>query len=73
MKVGNFERELAEQRVEDEKEAAIASARKALSGVGRDDCDECGRPIGQARRKVMPSATRCFSCQQAHEEGNRRR
>ncbi|MNF08968.1 hypothetical protein D3C80_2095150 [compost metagenome] len=72
MRLGNFERELAEQRVEEEKEVAIANARKALSCIGRVDCDECGRPIREARRKAMPSATRCFACQEAHEEGKRR-
>ncbi|MEY9717871.1 phage/conjugal plasmid C-4 type zinc finger TraR family protein [Sinorhizobium fredii] len=72
MKVSNFDQELAELRVEEEKQAAIASARMALSGVGQADCEECGRPIGEARRAAMPSATRCFSCQEAFETERRR-
>ncbi len=27
------------------------------------DCEECGDPIGEARKKVMPSARLCLSCQ----------
>lgn len=35
MRIGNFDRELSEQRVEQEKEAAIAAARSALAGHER--------------------------------------
>ncbi|WP_457812940.1 TraR/DksA C4-type zinc finger protein [Sinorhizobium meliloti] len=67
MRIGNFDRELSEQRVEQEKEAAITAARSALAGHGLNECEECGKPIGEARRRAMPSATRCILCQDTHE------
>ncbi len=72
MRIGNFDRELSEQRVEQEKEAAIAAARSALAGPGLIECEECGKPIGEARRRAMPSATRCVVCQTIHEREERR-
>ncbi|WP_085025578.1 TraR/DksA C4-type zinc finger protein [Ensifer aridi] len=72
MRIGNFERELSEQRVEQEKETAIAAARSALSGLGKDECEDCGKPIGEARRRAMPSATRCVICQTIHEREQRK-
>lgn len=72
MRISNFEQEMAEQRVEEEKEAAIAGARRALAGLGQADCEECGRPIGEARRKAIPSAIRCFACQDAMEAERRK-
>jgi DnaK suppressor protein len=35
-------------------------------------CRDCGEPIGAARLKAMPFATRCVSCQQTEERGLRR-
>lgn len=72
MRIGNFDRELSEQRVEQEKEAAIAAARSALAGPGLVECEECGKPIGEARRRAMPSATRCILCQDVHEREQRK-
>jgi RNA polymerase-binding transcription factor DksA len=31
-------------------------------------CIECGGEIGKSRLKSIPSALRCISCQQTHEE-----
>lgn len=28
-----------------------------------DDCIDCGRPIGEARRAALPEAIRCVGCQ----------
>lgn len=72
MRIGNFDREVSEQRVEQEKEAAIAAARSALAGPGLLECEECGKPIGEARRRAMPSATRCIICQDLHEREPRK-
>ncbi|OKP69615.1 molecular chaperone DnaK [Ensifer adhaerens] len=66
----DFERECAEERVEQEKEASIAAARLALSKPGRQACDDCGQPIGAARIRVLPSARRCIECQ-TRSEGRR--
>ena len=32
-----------------------------------DDCEDCGKQIPWARRKVAPLATRCVGCQEKHE------
>ncbi|SOC41595.1 TraR/DksA family transcriptional regulator [Rhizobium subbaraonis] len=72
MNIGNFARELGEERLERERDVAIARARSALKQPGADDCEDCERPIREARRRAMPSATRCISCQEAAESRGRR-
>lgn len=57
----------AEQLAEAEREAGIVSARAALSGGGFTHCVNCGVAIPLSRRKALPSAKRCFECQQAYE------
>lgn len=46
-----------------QQEAAIAQIRATLTSAGADDCLECGKPIGEARRAALPSAIRCVGCQ----------
>ncbi|MFZ1892312.1 MAG: TraR/DksA C4-type zinc finger protein [Formosimonas sp.] len=53
-----------EQAVRDE---GLQQARAALQGVGCDECVDCGEDIATARKKAMPSATRCLDCQEQHE------
>ena len=72
MSIGNFEFDLAEQRAEEEREAEIKRARASLSRHGQDECEDCALPISAARRRVMPSATRCIRCQEAFEQEARR-
>ncbi|MFD1330243.1 TraR/DksA C4-type zinc finger protein [Mycoplana ramosa] len=72
MNIGDFARELGEERVERERDVAIERARASLKQEGSDDCEDCARPIGQARRKAMPSATRCISCQEDLESQQRK-
>lgn len=69
MNIGNFAHELAQLRTEQEREAEIRRARAALQADGAEFCEECGRPIGAARRQAIPSATRCISCQEIAEGG----
>lgn len=45
----------------------IAAARAQVQGEGADDCEDCGAPIGPARRAALPSATRCVDCQERRE------
>jgi phage/conjugal plasmid C-4 type zinc finger TraR family protein len=45
----------------------VDEARSQLSGEGSEDCEDCGRSIPLARRKAMPSATRCIHCQDQYE------
>lgn len=44
-------------------EAGIARIRAQLDGAGSAECDDCGEDIPAARRKAMPSARRCVTCQ----------
>lgn len=74
MKVGDAAIELAERRVEMERDAGVARIQAKLTGAsGRLVCD-CGEPIGEARRRVMPNARDCINCATFRErELNRRR
>jgi len=58
-----FERARAEQAVE--------RIRSNLKGIGVEFCEDCEEPVGEARRKAMPSATRCISCQSVVERRRR--
>lgn len=60
--------DLAEQRIEEEREAAIAKSCAALRASGTEDCVDCGCTISIARRRVYPSATRCLECQEFAEK-----
>ncbi|SIQ24188.1 transcriptional regulator, TraR/DksA family [Rhizobium sp. RU35A] len=62
-----FDREIGEMRVEQERQARIDAARRALKQEGREEC-ECGATISAARRRVYPSATRCLECQEIAEK-----
>lgn len=63
----DFDREIGEERVEQERQARIRAASAALKAEGRAECD-CGATISAARRLVYPSATRCLECQQIAEK-----
>ena len=65
--LSNFHRERAEELTEEEREAAIKAASKALQGGGFHDCIDCGIPIPRIRKAALPSAKRCFECQQTYE------
>ncbi len=74
MKVGDAAIELAERRVEMERDAGVARIQAKLAGAsGRLVCD-CGNPIGEARRRAMPNAENCIDCATFLErQPNRRR
>ncbi|MCF1449978.1 TraR/DksA family transcriptional regulator [Agrobacterium vitis] len=63
----NLHFEAAEQRVEQEREAQIASARADLRKAGADECVDCGHQISLARRRAYPAASRCIDCQTSIE------
>ena len=51
--------------VEDE----IQRARSQLAGgESATECDECGAPIPEARRKAIPGVRLCIACQSALEK-----
>jgi len=68
MNFSNAAYELAELRVEQERDFAIITARAALKAQGAAECVSCEKPIGRARRLAMPSALRCVECQEFHEQ-----
>jgi phage/conjugal plasmid C-4 type zinc finger TraR family protein len=64
----DFDIELAEARVGQERDAGLARVRAQLMGQGADACIDCDDPIPEARRLALPSARRCAGCQTAFEE-----
>ena len=51
-------------QIEDTITDGILTARARLpSGEGAEQCDECGDEIPAARRKALPGARTCVSCQ----------
>ena len=45
----------------------LALARENLNQIGREECEDCERPIPLARRKVHPSAVCCVQCQEERD------
>ena len=42
--------------------AEIAAARERVAAGAFGTCENCGRPVADARLEVMPFARRCISC-----------
>jgi phage/conjugal plasmid C-4 type zinc finger TraR family protein len=63
--------DLAQARIEREREQAVAAVQALSAGEGQDDCITCADPIEEARRKAVPSARRCITCQEAAERRSR--
>ncbi|RVG08824.1 TraR/DksA family transcriptional regulator [Sinorhizobium meliloti] len=62
MRASKRDLEAAEERVEREREAAIARASAALHRPGSTICSHCGEPIDPKRRAALPSARTCIDC-----------
>ncbi len=67
--------DLAQQRDEEYREAALARARdrcrpRAGSSAPRD-CVRCGEPIPPERLAAVAGVETCIDCQQHHERGAR--
>ena len=52
-------------REEEAARARHAAERRASGGYGI--CEDCGGAIGAERLEFVPDATRCVSCQSAHD------
>ncbi|MDR9890523.1 DksA/TraR family C4-type zinc finger protein [Pseudenterobacter timonensis] len=49
-------------------EDAVARARRELPrGESLHECEECGEPIPEARRKAVPGVRLCLACQQERD------
>ncbi len=59
--------DLANSLAERERDAGIEAASKALQCNGITHCIDCQKPIPPRRREAIPSAKRCFLCQQTYE------
>ena len=58
-----------QEQIEDSVKDALVRARARIpSGDGLADCEECGEPIPEARRRVLPGARTCVSCQSARDK-----
>lgn len=52
-------------------EDAVARVRSDLpQGESLVECEECGEPIPEARRKAMPGVRLCIACQQNKDSKN---
>lgn len=52
-------------------EDAVARARDEIPhGESLHECEECGEPIPEARRKAIPGVRLCISCQQDKDSKN---
>ncbi len=62
MRASKRDMELAEELVEREREASIASISAELNQPGTKNCGNCGGPIEPKRRAALPSARTCIEC-----------
>jgi RNA polymerase-binding transcription factor DksA len=47
----------------------VARARRSLpQGVGSADCENCGEPISEARKKALPGVRLCRPCQEEQDK-----
>lgn len=64
--------EQVEAMVALERDCVVAGIRGQLRIAGSNHCNDCGDEIGKARCAAMPSARRCFDCEQAIETAKKR-
>lgn len=65
--IGEKVYELAAVLEQASRDEGLYQARACLTGAGCDECVDCGETIAAARKKAMPSATRCVDCQEQQE------
>lgn len=56
--------ELEQVRIEN---SLGAIAKQMMDFSSSIECIECGEEIEEERRRILPSAKRCFICQEKHE------
>ena len=71
----NYEQEFTLGMIENEEDElrAFDAAIEKIEDGTYGTCEECEKPIGKARLKVMPHARHCIECQRMEEERSRRR
>lgn len=70
---GGWTRDGAVQdQIDDTVADAVKAARLGLAGTaGLEECEECGEPIAEARRRALPSARTCVACQAKRDAARR--
>ncbi|MEX2500304.1 MAG: DksA/TraR family C4-type zinc finger protein [Wenzhouxiangellaceae bacterium] len=61
--------------VQDQIDASVEDeVRRARAGLGRgtslSECEACGEPIPEARRRAVPGVRLCIACQQERDSEN---
>ncbi|WP_029687011.1 TraR/DksA family transcriptional regulator [Tatumella saanichensis] len=59
--------DLVQQRVEEERQRQIHTARNKKQCVSRVLCIDCDAPIPPARRRAIPGVQCCVTCQEIAE------
>jgi len=58
-----------QEQIEDSVKDALASALARMpSGAGLAECEECGEPIPEARRRALPGARTRVGCQSLRDK-----
>ena len=53
------------------KDAVLRARAETPRGESAEDCDECGEPIPETRRKALPGVRRCVACQSERDARRR--
>lgn len=57
------------QQIESTVEDGVNRVRQAIAtGESLHECEECGEPIPEARRKAIPGVKLCIQCQSAQDK-----
>lgn len=60
-----------QQQIDDSLADALQFVRANLpQGESAEECEECGEPIPEARRKAMPGVRFCVQCQEILDKQN---
>ncbi|MFL4401199.1 TraR/DksA family transcriptional regulator [Citrobacter portucalensis] len=59
--------DLVQQRVEEERQRHIHSARNRKAGASSMECESCGIAIPEQRRAAVPGCDLCVTCQEIAE------
>lgn len=62
----------AQELEQRERFRGVGRIRAGLLAEGTADCVDCDEEIPEDRKKAMPNARRCASCQEKHEMRGRR-
>jgi len=49
------------------KDAVLRARAETPRGESAEDCDECGEPIPETRRKALPGVRTCVACQSGRD------